>query len=159
DEPVKSSSAMMQLLEERFDRRTGACRVLAGEPGATPVVHVRTMNSTESTGDDQGGPGVMANRSSERRRGASITAIAETIAHSAPLNHGAPAPPMAMPSYWDLDPVATLSSRAGRLDRLIRSTLRDPRWLGDEPPEAWLIGIAAQQTPVANAALIGEAAR
>src|SRR5437763_12516540 len=43
DEPVRSSSAAMRLLDERFDRRTGQCRVPMAEPDAMPAVEGRSL--------------------------------------------------------------------------------------------------------------------
>ena len=52
---MKSSSAAIRLLDERFDRQTGRYRaglgLGAGQPNATPMVQVRVMSRTELGGE------------------------------------------------------------------------------------------------------------
>jgi ATP-dependent helicase/nuclease subunit A len=148
DEPVKSSSPAMRLLDERFDRRTGECRVAPGESTVIPTVQVRLMSPPEPRGERA----AMTPRSS-------IAAIEEAIMRAAPIESGDPERPVPAPRYLDLDPTAGLTPRAARLDGLIRSILRDPGWRRGESLESIAIRAAARQVPAANASLVREAVR
>src|SRR5205823_10258641 len=82
DEPVKASSVAMRLLDERFDRRTGRCRVPPAEPGSMPAVQVRPMVPPEPVGER--GTSTTSPR-------ASIATIEAAIAHALPLDRVDPA--------------------------------------------------------------------
>ena len=119
DEPVKSSSPAMRLLDERFDRRTGECRVAPGES----TVEVRLMSPPEPGGE----------RAAPTPR-SSIAAIEEAITRAAPIESSDPERPATSPRYLDLDPTAGLTPRAARLDGLTRSMLRRPRLASRRTP-------------------------
>jgi ATP-dependent helicase/nuclease subunit A len=148
DEPVKSTSVAMRLLDERFDRRSGLYRLAARETGELPAVHVSTMTPPVSRGE----------RTATSAR-ASIATIEEAITLATPAGSDDPVRPVPVPRYLDLDPAAGLSPRAGRLDRLIRAILCDPRWLRGEPIEPIATRAAARQVPAANPSLVREAVR
>ena len=63
DEPLKSSSVAMRLLDERFDRRTGACRVPTASDDACPPPEVRVHRM-----DPPGAPGETGDRARRSRR-------------------------------------------------------------------------------------------
>ncbi len=115
DEPVKSSSAAMKLLEERFDRRTGLCRVASEDLVATPAVQVSLMSP----------PAPRVDRTSTSLH-LPISAIEEAITRATRVDRQDTSRPSPPPRYLDLDPAAGLPPRAARLDGLIRSILRDP---------------------------------
>ncbi len=148
DEPVKSSSAAMKLLDERFERRTGLCRVASEDLISTPAVQVSLMSP----------PAPRVDRTSTSLH-LPISAIEEAIARATPIDRPdtpRPAPP---PRYLDLDPAAGLPPRAARLDALIRSILRDPAWRRGEALGPVAMRAADRQMPAANLGLIREAVR
>jgi ATP-dependent helicase/nuclease subunit A len=167
DEPAKASSVAMRLLDERFDRRTGQCRVALAETGAMPVVRVRLMSPPDEPNPDRQAaateplplPVGRGSQGDPRRAGASIASIEATITRAGLLDRVESRPPDPPPRYLDLDPVAGLPPRAARLDRLIRSILCDPRWLRGTPLEDVAARAATRQMPAANPALIREALR
>jgi hypothetical protein len=118
-----------------------------------PAVQVQMMSLPEPRGDR----GTSPPPSSEPRKSASITAIEQAIAHAAPLERLDPQPPAPTPRYLDLDPAEGLSPRAARLDRLIRSVLRDPRWPRGAALDEVAARAAARQTPAASPGLVREA--
>jgi ATP-dependent helicase/nuclease subunit A len=184
DEPAKASSVALRLLDERFDRRTGRCRVALAEPGAMPAVQVRLMDAPNDPDQDpqgaateahplpaplspdrQGGVNTLplphghGSEGDRRRAGASIASIEATITRAVLLDRVEDESPVPPPRYLDLDPTAGLPPRAARLDRLIRSILGDPRWLQGAPLEDVAARAATRQMPAANSALIREALR
>ncbi len=144
DEPVRSTSAAMRLLDERFDRLTGACRVASGLSA-----EVRLMGPPEPRGE----------RTVTSSPRASIASIEEAITRAEPVDRVAAPRAAASPRYLDLDPIAGLSPRAARLDGLIRAMLRDPGWRRGESMEAIAVRASARQVPAANASLVREAVR
>jgi ATP-dependent helicase/nuclease subunit A len=159
DEPVKSSSAAMRLLDERFDRQTGRCRGSLHEPDLTSAVQVRVMKPS----GPRGARGTPSPRPADRNRdgpgAVSISAIEETITRTEHRDRPEPERLGSIPRYLDLDPAEGLPPRAARLDRLIRSILEDPHWLRGPALEDIAAHAAARQTPAANAALIRDALR
>ncbi len=155
DEPVKATSVAMRLLDERFDRRTGICRVAPSpdDPGPPPSVRVHLMTPPEPRADRP------ADATPSSRL--SITAIEETIAKAGAPADDEPPRPIAPPRYLDLDPSAGLPPRAARLDALIRSIVRDPRWRRTEPPalETLAARVGTRQVPAAGPGLIRDAVR
>jgi ATP-dependent helicase/nuclease subunit A len=151
EEPVKSSSAAMRLLDARFDRRTGRCRIAPEDLGAVPAVQVVVMPPPEPR--DERGP------TAPTPPRASITAIDEAIARAVRLDPTDPDPAGAtpVPRYVELDPAEGLPPRAARLDRLIRSILSDPRWLRGARLEDVAARAATRQVPAANPGLVREA--
>jgi ATP-dependent helicase/nuclease subunit A len=156
DEAVKATSVAMRLLDERFDRRTGICRVEPSpdDPGPPPSVRVHLMTPPEPRADRPAD----ATAASPRL---SITAIEDTISKAGTPTDDEPTRPVAPPHYLDLDPSAGLPPRAARLDALIRSIVRDPRWRRTEPPalETLAARVGARQVPAAGPALIRDAVR
>ena len=51
DEPVKTTSVAMRLLDDRFDRRTGLYRLASVEPGPLQAVHVSIMSPPVPRGE------------------------------------------------------------------------------------------------------------
>jgi ATP-dependent helicase/nuclease subunit A len=162
DEPVRSTSIAMRLLDERFDRRTGACRVVPGDgdPASPPVVEVCLMDPPGPPGDRpaEAGPNAVALAPSPRW---SISAISAAIARADAVVDDEPARPSGPPRYVDLDPAAGLPPRAARLDSLIRSIVRDPRWRRREATAMGSLAAraGARQVPAAGPGLIRDAAR
>ena len=113
DEPVKSSSAAMKLLDECFDRRTGLCRVASVDLVATPAVHVSLISP----------PAPRVDRTSTSNH-LPISAIEEAITRATPVDRQDASRPSPPPRYLDLDPAAGLPPRAARLDGLIRAISR-----------------------------------
>ncbi|MGP0062547.1 MAG: 3'-5' exonuclease [Isosphaeraceae bacterium] len=144
DEPVRSTSPAMRLLDERFDRSTGACRVASGASS----VAVRLMEPPEPRGE-------RAATSS----GSSIGAIEQAIARAAPTERVASSRRVPVPRYLDLDPAAGLSPRAARLDGLVRAMLRDPGWRRGDAFDAIAGRASERQVPAANPSLMVEAMR
>jgi ATP-dependent helicase/nuclease subunit A len=144
DEPAKSTSAAMRLLDERFERSTGLCRLAPGES----MAEVRLMSPPEPIGER-----------AAAAPGSSIAAIEQAIARAAPIERREPGRSAPSPRYLDLDPTAGLTPRAARLDGLIRSMLRDPGWRRGESLESIAVRASARQVPAANASLVREAVR
>ena len=116
DEPLKATSIAMRLLDERFDRRTGACRV-APDPddsGPRPIVQVHLMTPPDPPAD--AAPNADARVPSPRL---SISAIEETIARAGAAVEIDPVRPARPPRYVDLDPAIGLPPRSARLDALV----------------------------------------
>jgi ATP-dependent helicase/nuclease subunit A len=157
DEPVKATSIAMRLLDERFDRRTGACRIPPDpdDPGP-PSVRVHLMHPPEPRGD-VGQPGAAAPHAPRL----SISAIEETIAKAGAAVEDEPSRPGVPPRYLDLEPSAGLSPRVARLDALVRSIVRDPRWRRREMPALGPLAdrAGARQVPAAGPGLIRDAVR
>jgi ATP-dependent helicase/nuclease subunit A len=154
DEPAKASSVAMRLLDQRFDRRTGRCRVAFDESEAMPAVQVRLMSPADEALPIPDGRGAEVHRLGA---GASIASIEATITRAMLHDWAEPGRALPPPRCLDLDPTAGLPPRAARLDRLIRSILSDPRWLRDTPLDVLAARAAQRQTPAANPALIREA--
>jgi hypothetical protein len=146
----------MRLLDERFDRRTGICRVEPSpdDPGPPPSVAVHLMAPPEPRAE--AAPAAIA--ASPRL---SITAIEEAISKAGAPTGDGPSRPPGPPRYLDLDPSAGLPPRAARLDALIRSIVRDPRWRRTEPPalESLAARVGARQVPATGPGLIRDAVR
>src|SRR5262249_26969795 len=104
DEPVRATSIAMRLLDERFDRRTGACRV---EPGRgdpePPVVPVCLMDPPEPPGDRPADVGQDAGDPAPTPR-LSISAIEQAIARAGVAVDDELARSGGPPRYVDLDP-------------------------------------------------------
>jgi ATP-dependent helicase/nuclease subunit A len=158
-ESVPRSATAIQLLDERFDRRTGECRIEAWRQGERPLVQVTMMRPPEP-GDEPGADAPRRKDSSRSQsRGASIAAIEKTIAQAAPLPPAQPQMRPAVPRYVALDPENGLSPRAARLDRLVRSLLRDLRWQSGMTLGEVAAVAAARQSPAASPGLVREALR
>jgi ATP-dependent helicase/nuclease subunit A len=166
DEPVKATSIAMRLLDERFDRRTGACRIPPDpdDPGPPPAVRVHLMHPPEPRGEgsaamgtDASGPAPPMTTPSRL----SISSIEEAIAKAGPALDDDPSQPGAPPRYLDLEPSAGLSPRVARLDALVRSIVRDPRWRRREMPALGPLAdrAGARQVPAASPGLIRDAVR
>jgi ATP-dependent helicase/nuclease subunit A len=166
DEPVKATSVAMRLLDERFDRRTGACRVASGpdDPGPPPIVRVHLMKPPEPRGE----PGAATNAHAAAPTSAvpssprlSISAIEEAIARADPAADDEPARSAVRPRYVDLDPAVGLPPRGARLDALVRSIVRDPKWRRGGVPalEPLAARVGARQVPAASPGLIRDAVR
>ncbi len=164
DEPVKATSIAMRLLDERFDRRTGECRVEPDptDPGPLPSVRVHLMNPPER----QGEPGAAGSRNAARRRRRLAAAVDHGDRGDDRAGRCAPRPRSRLGrvdrrDYLDLDPSAGLPPRAARLDALVRSIVRDPRWRRDSPPalEPLAARAGARQVPAASPGLVRDAVR
>jgi ATP-dependent helicase/nuclease subunit A len=160
DEPVKSTSVAMRLLDERFDRRTGACRVAPApdDPGPPPDVRVHLMDLPAPGDETEASPPPSAVTPAPRL---SISAIEELIARAGAAAEDEPEQPGSPPRYVDLDPAFDLSPRAARLDALVRSVMRDPKWRRREAPalEALATRAGARQIPAASPGLVRDAVR
>ncbi|MHB1561480.1 MAG: UvrD-helicase domain-containing protein, partial [Isosphaeraceae bacterium] len=134
-ESVPSNAVAMRLLDERFDRATGACRVPhnPADPGPRPDVRVHRMPPPPPREERTPDRGASAAPSTPRL---SITAIAETIEGAGPpASSGEETTrPCGVPGYLELDPAARAASRATRLDGLVRAIVRDARWRRPDPP-------------------------
>jgi hypothetical protein len=91
----------------------------------------------------------------------SIAAIEEAIARAGPATEDEPSRPSPPPRYLELDPAYGLSPRASRIDSLVRSIIRDPRWRRREPAvlEALAARVGARQVPAAGPGLIRDVVR
>ena len=148
-EPPKPVTPAFQLLLDRFDWRTGRCRVPLPEGWPKPQVQV-ALETAPAQAATHGF------RRSLRRLREIEQAISATTSQQAPAHVSRPRP---CPRFIDLDPAAHLSSRSSRLDQLIRATAFDPDLLRGEPLEAVCLRLASRQVPAANAALIEAAIR
>ncbi len=161
-ESVPSNAVAMRLLDERFDRATGACRVPhdPADRGPHPDVRVHRMMPPPPREDRPPDRGPAASTSTPRL---SITAIAEAIEAAGPPAPTVEGPTRArgVPGYLELDPAAGAASRAARLDGLVRAIVRDPRWRRSDPPAMGaLAALAAErQVPAAGPALVRDAVR
>ncbi len=104
DEPVKSTSIAMRLLDERFDRRTGECRVEPARPILGPL-----PGCPRPPDDSAPAPRAIGRRTPPlRRRHASrlsITAIERVDRRAArPASATSRSRPSGRPRYLDLDP-------------------------------------------------------
>jgi ATP-dependent helicase/nuclease subunit A len=141
----------MRLLDERFNRRTGACRVPLPDGWVAPDVRVTTELPPATAGAG-------LRRTRLRPRGAARVIRAARVGENraGPTVEARPAP-----RFVDLDAARGLSPRASRIDRLIRSVLADPRALSARDPRAALADAARRaarrQDPVARADLVAEA--
>jgi len=144
---AKPVSAALRLLDERFDRRTGACKKPLPEGWAAPSVRVTTVCPPRTS------PG------RGRARKPRLRAVARVI-ETAPSREPTPArsvwPP---PRFVDLDAARGLSPRGERLDRLVRSTLADPRVFAPGMLADVARLAARRQDPMAHADLVAEAVR
>jgi len=143
------ASPAMRLLDERFDRRTGESRAALPEGWAVPAVRVVASCPPPHAGGPR-----------ERRRPPRLRAVARVI-RSATVSPDPPVPvpvATARPRSVDLDAARGLSPRAGRVDRLARAILADPRALLDgERGLAEAARLAARrQVPMAHADLVAE---
>ncbi len=163
-ESVPSNAVAMRLLDERFDRATGACRVAPdpADPGPRPDVRVHRMTPPPPR-EDRPPDRDAATAPSPAPARLSITAIAEAIEGAGPPvpTSEEPARPCGMPRYLELNPAAAAASRTARLDGLVRAIVRDPRWRRPDPPAMGaLAALAAErQVPAAGPALIRDAVR
>lgn len=163
DEPTPSGSVALRLLDDRFDRRTGACRVapLPDDPAPPPSVQVRLMPPPDPAGME---PAAAADapppaQAAARPARLSITAIAEMISRASPAPAEEPVRAVTPPLYMDVDPSAELSPREARLDALVRSVIGEPRWRLPEPPslESLASEVGERQVPAASPGLIRDA--
>lgn len=152
---ARPDCAAMRLLEERFDRATGVCRAALPEGWGVPDVRVTTVCPVTPS---SAGPATRRARPAPR--------AAARVIRSAPLSGGRAGDrrvPGLSPRFVDLDAARGLTPRAGRLDRLIRSILSDPRVPSSRDPRAALADAARRaarrQDPVAHADLADEAVR
>ncbi len=155
NEPVRSSSIAMRLLDERFDRRTGALRVSGDpdDPCPPPEVSVRLI---PPLADREASAPVEAH--SPRMP---IHAIADAIASAGWPDAAKPALKPGDSRFVDLDPARELTPRAARIDALVRVIVRDPQWRCPHPPAFNDLATAAgsRQVPAAGPSLIREAVR
>ena len=118
----KPESPAMQLLWERFDWQTGRCLARLPETWPVPRVHATTSTSPEAEGKHARQPLALRLAAIER-------AIVETeIGEPEQLSRPSP-----RPRLIDFDPARRLSSRAARLDCLIRAMIADKGLLRGEP--------------------------
>ena len=97
DEPVKSTSVAMRLLDERFDRRTGLCRVASEDLVATPAVQVTPDES----------PRTPRRPRIDVEPRSSITAIEEAITRATPSDlKTRPGPPRPRDTWTSTPPRA-----------------------------------------------------
>jgi ATP-dependent helicase/nuclease subunit A len=148
----RPASPAVRLLDERFDRRTGACRARLPEGWNAPAVRV----TTEFPSGGSPSPRI-------RTRRPPLRAVARVIT-STPVRPIADEPPPAGlvppgPRFLDLDSARGLSPRAARLDRLARAVLADPAALRPGALAEVTRRAARRQSPVAHADLIEEALR
>lgn len=142
----KPESPAMQLLWERFDWQTGRCLARLPETWPVPRVHATTSTSPEAEGKHSRQPLALRLAAIER-------AIVETeIGEPEQLSRPSP-----RPGLIDLDPARRLSSRAARLDCLIRAMIADKGLLRGEPLAEACARVGARQAPAANSALVAEA--
>ena len=142
----KPISPALTLIDQRFDRATGACRGALPEGCATPRVRVARevpSSPTERPARSGGRP--------------ALDEIAATIAATPLVSETAPPPAPRVPRYVALDPSRGLAERAGRLDRLVRSILADPKALQPGGLPAVAARAGRRQDPVASGSLISEA--
>jgi ATP-dependent helicase/nuclease subunit A len=166
DEPSKSTSVAMRLIDERFDRRDGTCIVTPepADPGPPPAVRVHLMSPPPPRGETTGAADAETSAPPPGDAPSprlSISAIEQAIARAGPPVRDEPARPVAPPRYVDLDPASGLSPRVARLDALVRSIVRDPQWRRREAPalEALAAHAGARQVPSAGPGLIRDAVR
>jgi ATP-dependent helicase/nuclease subunit A len=164
DEPVKATSIAMRLLDERFDRRTGVCRIAPdpAERGPLPDVRVHRMSPPAPRAEMEAATNASTSAVPSPFPAVprlSISAIEATISRAGPVRDDPPAQPSAPPHYVDLEPAPGLSPRAARLDGLVRSIVQDPQWRRREPaaPESLAARVGARQVPAASPGLIGDA--
>jgi ATP-dependent helicase/nuclease subunit A len=145
---AKPVSPAMRLLDARFDRRTGACRVPLLQGWPEPSVRVTTVEPRPLSGS----------RPASKRRPA-LAAVARVIT-STPVQSAMPRPAaLTRARLIDLDAIRGLSPYEARLDRLVRSVLKDPAALrrGGLPDAARRA--ARRQSPRAHSTLVGEAVK
>jgi ATP-dependent helicase/nuclease subunit A len=114
DEPAKSPA--LRLLDQRFDRATGACRATLPEDWTAPRVNV--------IAELPASPSTKAARRSARPP---LRAIARSIRSAESTRGDALGPRVRVPRLIDLTPARTLLPYAAQVDRLVRSLLADPR--------------------------------
>ena len=166
DEPVKSTSVAMRLIDERFDRRDGSCLVppAPDDPVPPPEVRVHLMSPPAPRGEAVSDADAAASAPPPGDAPSprlSISAIEQAITRAGPPLRDEPVRMIAPPRYVDLDPAWGLSPRVARLDALVRSIVRDPQWRRREAPalEALAAHAGARQVPAASPGLIRDAVR
>ncbi len=155
NEPVRSSSIAMRLLDERFDRRTGVFRIPRDpdDPGPPPEVFVHLMpppaDRETSAPVDAVSPRMP------------IIAIADAITRAGFPTATEPTFEAGSSRFVDLAPARELTPRAARIDALVRSVVRDPQWRRPDPPAFYDLATQAgsRQVPAAGPSLIREAVR
>jgi ATP-dependent helicase/nuclease subunit A len=141
----KPASPAVSLLFERFDRQTVACRAVLPTGWNRPEVHVTLACPPVSSG-----PAVA------RPSRPQLLEVAETI-EQAVVSAEPAAPPPSPPRFVDLEAARALGPTLGRLDRLIRATLADPRALETEGLARVVADLARRQQPAAGPRLVAEA--
>lgn len=140
----KPSSPAMQLLLERFDWRSGACRARLPDGWPSPRVTVMLASPPEPEGHRPRTP---------RRRFQEI----EQAITTAVLEPRSVVRPSRRPRLVDLDQDPQTPSRKARLGSLIRATLTDRGLLQGRPLVEVCSRIAARQAPAASFAIQNEA--
>lgn len=145
----KAASPAMALLDSRFDRTDGTCRVPLPDDWAVPSVLVtRECPPRFETARHEG-----AGRPD-------LPDVAKTIV-AASVSAKSPLPPSShrprRPRYVDLDPAHGLSPTLARLDRLIHALLADPRLLVVRDKARAVAQAARGQQPAAPARLVAAA--
>jgi ATP-dependent helicase/nuclease subunit A len=112
---AKPVSVAMQLLDQRFDRRTGACRHILPEGWGTPLVRVTIAPPLPRSAGTR-----------ERRRQPDLLEVANVIT-SATLEARKVKSAPRRPRFVDLLETPDQSPRAVRVQQLVRAILDDPR--------------------------------
>lgn len=144
----KPACPAMRLLDERFDRQSGAFRG-ARSDAFEEVPEVRVLDQAPT------GPGRGWRRAGpDARRAAQVAEIIERAAVvRADDTGGAPAPASFRGVFLDLDPAPGLGALGARVDRLFRSALRetDPKHrVGSLDVEALVRRLGRRESPAAT---------
>jgi ATP-dependent helicase/nuclease subunit A len=144
---ARPKSPALKLLDRRFDRQTGHCRVELPEGVNPPAILVTTTLPSSSASPPP------------RRQRPRLLKVARFIA-SPPRPPGGVSPPvrpMPRPRLIDLDPAGVLPPVAARVDRLIRAILADPRGLDPAALPEVAARAARAQSPMAPRTILDQA--
>ena len=145
DSTKSPTSPALTLLDRRFDRLTGGLKGSLPEGWADP--RVRVVSETKPTGSLRYSP----------RNRPRLLEVASVIREAAGHPSSVEVTTKPAPRFVSLDPAFGLSSTAGRLDRLIRTILADPRALAPDRIASIAARSARLQDPVTPANLVAEA--
>ncbi|AGA30043.1 UvrD-helicase domain-containing protein [Singulisphaera acidiphila] len=143
----KATSPAMSLLDERFDRETGKCRVQLPAGWSVPAIRVTTERPPASGEPKKGGPWPFP-----------LIETAEVIEQAEEVVE----PPAVLiehrPRFIELDPGlgSEAATSKARLNRLTRIALADPGWRRTREPAKFVARVVGRHDPLLPSRLFNQ---